>query len=565
MSRNEQILIDQIINQEYSSNGSYKNINSFFELYSASQILKNHDLSYDEIESGICGDTLDGGVDSLYLFINGELIEEDTDITEKFKRNVTIELVIIQSKNETSFSETPIIKLEKVSSNLLKLDFNPADYEQRYNQELLKKFCLFKDAYLKLITKRPELKIKYYYVSKGVDVHPNVKAQIEELKQSVKRILCDAEVTFTTIGASELLAIYRKKDNQVFTLNLAENPLSSQGKVFISLAKLKDYYDFITNNSDEMLRYIFESNVRDYQGKTNVNQDIQKTLRETSSQEDFWWLNNGVTILADDVSAPGGKKLIINNPEIVNGLQTSTEIYLHFKNSAQELSDDDRALLVRVIVPENEESRDRIIRATNSQTPIPKASLRATDAIHRDIEDYLKARNMFYDRRKNYYKNLGKKPCEIISLPFLAQCVMAIALQKPNFSRARPSTLLEDDASYRKLYSESNPVKGYYIAALIGRTVESLLKEQDYLSTSARNNIKFYVVYAISVLITKNLHPGFRALDVVTPDVITKKIQELALKIVLEEYKNLGATDQVAKGKDLISALKDKLRENIEQ
>ena len=60
---------------------------------------------------------------------------------------------------------------------------------------------------------------------------------------------------------------------------------------------------------------------------------------------------------------------------------------------------------MRVIVPGSEESRDKIILATNSQTNIPKSSLRATDAIHRQIELYLKQRNIFYDRRKNYYKS----------------------------------------------------------------------------------------------------------------------------------------------------------------
>ncbi|WGA84291.1 AIPR family protein [Citrobacter braakii] len=192
------------------------------------------------------------------------------------------------------------------------------------------------------------------------------------------------------IGASKIMDIYRQRDNEVFNLKLLETPLSSQGKVFISLVKLKDYFDFITDDNDQIIKHIFEANVRDYQGKTSVNQEIKYTLEDGHPKEDFWWLNNGVTILADDVSAPGGKELIIHNPEIVNGLQTSNEIYNYFSIAKER--DNSRSLLVRVIVPETEESRDKIIRATNSQTPIPKASLRATDSIHRDIEDYLKPR-----------------------------------------------------------------------------------------------------------------------------------------------------------------------------
>jgi hypothetical protein len=85
--------------------------------------------------------------------------------------------------------------------------------------------------------------------------------------------------------------------------------------------------------------------------------------------------------------------LTIEDPQIVNYFQKHNTI------------DEKRNLLVRVIVPPVTESRDRIIKVTNSQTQIPVASLRATERIHRDIEEYLRPHGLFYDRRKNFYKN----------------------------------------------------------------------------------------------------------------------------------------------------------------
>jgi len=562
MSKNDQILIDQIIKQEHKNYPDYKTEDDFFEFYSSSQVLRNYDLSYDEIESGICGTSLDGGADSIYLFINGDLINEDSDIEGNYKRNAIIELVITQSKNEKSFGEDAILKLARLSKNLLDLEFDAAKFKNRYSDTVLSKFQLFKNTYLKLITKKPKLKIKYFYASKGVDVHPNVESQINELKLDVSEILTESDVTFNTVGATELLEIYRKKENEVFSLKLAETPLSSQGKVFISLVRLSDFNKFITDEAGNIIRNIFEANVRDYQGKSNVNLDIKSTLETKGSKEDFWWLNNGVTILADDVSAPGGKELIIHNPEIVNGLQTSTELFRFF--ASESAHEDDRSLLVRVIVPEDEESRDKIIRATNSQTPIPKASLRATDSIHRDIEDYFKPRGLFYDRRKNFYKNEGKKPADIISIPFLAQCVMAITMQKPDFARARPSTLLEDNASYEKLYNKSNDVKSYYFAALLGKKIESFLKSKDSLTTSDKNNIKFYITYSVAAKLTNNKYPGFRALANVEPKDITPEIITNSYDIVLDLYNALGGGDKLAKGQELIKQLKEIVSGDIE-
>src|SRR5690606_29441313 len=124
---------------------------------------------------------------------------------------------------------------------------------------------------------------------------------------------------------------------------------------YVCLVNLRDYYSFITED-DVLSKSIFEPNVRDYQGKTPVNAQIQDSLRETKG-EDFWWLNNGVTVLCSQASV-SSKTLIVENPEIVNGLQTSVEIFKYFNETKHQ--SDDRNILVRVVVPEAN-SRDRII------------------------------------------------------------------------------------------------------------------------------------------------------------------------------------------------------------
>ena len=62
------------------------------------------------------------------------------------------------------------------------------------------------------------------------------------------------------------------------------------------------------------------------------------------------------------------------------------------------MPDDKRMVLVRVIVEKDREKRDEIIRATNRQTNIKHSSFRATEPIHREIEDFLGTINFFYDR-----------------------------------------------------------------------------------------------------------------------------------------------------------------------
>ena len=559
MSKNNQILLDAIIKQEMKDLGEDISLSEFFEFYSALQVLKENELSYDEINAGIAGKSHDGGADSIYLFVNGELIKEDESLTGRYKKNVDIEFVLIQSKYENSFSEEPLLKISRLCRSLFDLDFNPDDYSGRYNEKVLAAFELFKNTYVGLITKKPKLKVSIYYVSKGVDLHPNVEKQATDLETDIKGKLPAASANVYFLGAEKLVKMTQERPNDVFRLKISETPLSTSGQVFIALTNLADYYNFITDDDGKLIRHIFESNVRDYQGKTNVNNEIQDTL-ENPGNEEFWWLNNGVTILASEVAAPGGKELVVHNPEIVNGLQTSSEIHRFYNLNQAKLADENRDVLVRIIVPESEETRDRIIRATNSQTPIPKSSLRATDQVHRQIEDFLKSRGLFYDRRKNFYKNEGKKPKEIISVPFMSQCLISVLMQKPNFARARPSTLLEDDESYSKLFHKNNDLQSYYLVAKLGRNIEEKLKKDKKYTTTEIADIKFYILYTVTCLMAQSLYPKSNQLSKLQPDNLSDGMFDYALATTYDLYSELGGTNKVAKGAKLIEKLKEKIR-----
>ena len=558
MPTNDQILLNEILTQEAANFDEPLTESEFFEFFSSIQILKEFELGYDEIRAGMAGASNDGGADSLYLFVNGDLVKEDSNVKEKYKKNPDIEFVLIQSKREQGFGEDALLKFSRLCSNLLDLDFNREDFAGRYNDNVLSAFELFRDTYVALITKKPSLKISIYYASMGSDIHPNVESQANDLKRDVLAKLPIAAVEVLFVGANDLVRLSQERPNEVHRLPTSEAPLSTSEKVFIALTNIAEYHRFISEDG-KLMRHIFESNVRDYQGKTYVNKEIQETL-EKGENEEFWWLNNGVTILGTHAIAPGGKELVIHNPQIVNGLQTSYEIFRYFSNNQEKLEHESRSVLVRVIVPESEETRDRIIKATNSQTPIPKSSLRATDQIHRNIEEYFKPRGLYYDRRKNFYKNEGKKPKEIISLPFLSQCLMATLLQRPDTARARPSTLLENDDSYGKLFHPNNSLEIYFLIAYWGRETENLLKELRKYSTSEINDIKFYVLYHCACILSESLYPSSGKMVGLSRDNLSRDAIIAAAVQCYDLYRELGGTDKVAKGIELLEKLKDKLK-----
>lgn len=556
---NSQILIKECVAQSFRDSDEYDDEASFFEYFSSSQILKDYDLSDDEIENGIVGSSGDGGCDSIYIFLNKNLVLPDQIDSIIPSKESKVEMVIIQSKRETSFKESAIQKWKDVSNNLLSLSNSLSDFTTRYNDDVRESFGFFRDLYTKLLRSRVKLEFKYIYVSYAEELHQNVKQQAEELRGLVCKLFPNAKVNIEFVGAAELYDKYNTPAETIVNLPLAEVPIAlGKNKNYVGLVSLKDYYRFIVSEDNILRRKFFEANVRDYQGRNNVNSSIRETL-ETGQSEDFWWLNNGITILTSEAMLVNNRELQLTNPEIVNGLQTSNEIYLYFKNNLNLLDSETRNVLVRIIVPDSEESRDNIIFATNNQTNIPKASLRVTDPIHLQIELYLKGRGLFYDRRKNYYKNQGKKPSEIIGVSFLGQCLITLFLKKTDYARARPSTILTDDDSYNKLYIENQDLDVFYRCAVLGKKVQKNLKRTIQYTSAEKSDILFYLLYGVVANSIKKNNITIADIKHLDIDSITDDVISEVKDKIYNIYKENGGNGRVAKSSEFVNKVDEVL------
>ena len=104
MPTNSQIILDGVLQQHHSDIDPQVTADVFFEFFTAQQVLKDFDLSYDEIESGLVGAGGDGGIDGIYLMVNGDLVQEDSDYSN-FRKDIVIDLVILQSKTHSGWAK----------------------------------------------------------------------------------------------------------------------------------------------------------------------------------------------------------------------------------------------------------------------------------------------------------------------------------------------------------------------------------------------------------------------------------------------------------------------------
>ncbi|MFC6014834.1 AIPR family protein [Plantactinospora solaniradicis] len=322
-------------------------------------------------------------------------------------------------------------------------------------------------------------------------------------------------------------------------MHLAENPLSTDiAGGYVAVVRLAEYEKFITGRHGELDSTLFEANVRDYEGETIVNKSIQETLESTDTSEDFWWLNNGVTIVASRVQ-PANKVLELESPQIVNGLQTSTEIY---KRRTVPYQSDRRSILVKIIEANDNAARERIIRATNSQTAFGPSTLRATDRVQRLIEEYLDTQGLYYERRRRYYFNLGKPVERIVSIDQMGQAVLSVLAQMPHIARSSPSKIF-DQGIYELVFRPDHELATYYACIKILRAAGDFLVVDG--GVGVVEDFQYHLAMLLGIALTGHEQPGTKDVARLADEDFTTSTARELLKLIQEEYAKANRSKKI--------------------
>lgn len=474
MAKNDIILIDNIIKERMEAVFPSSDKGEVFEFLASEQILKDFDLTKEEISQGNVDGKDDGGIDSIFIFINGNLLSDIQDFQWP-KRYCKITIYVITSKHHDTFKQEVVNNEYATISEFFDFAKNNDELLSRYNEDLLSKRELIIEAYSKVASSLDSLQFNFYYCSRGDSefVGENIIARTEQIKNKLSTFFSNCSSDYFFLGSSEILSIFRQKPEFEMALPFV-GIISQKEECSIVLCKLSDYYLFISDENKKLKKYLFDSNVRDYMGLNRVNEDIMETLRRKDSKTDFWWLNNGITILSTS-AINVGNSLKIQNVQIVNGLQTSQTIHRHF--SETEDVGDDRSVVLKIITQTNPIIRDAIIRSTNNQTSIELTSLFATDKIQRDIEDIMKQQGLYYERRANYYSNQDIDPQLIFDMLYLASGYVSLILKAPERGANFKQKNFKDPQKYNLIYNSKDSLLIWPKLAIILRKTDSVLSD----------------------------------------------------------------------------------------
>jgi hypothetical protein len=515
---NEVLLLEARLQEQKSRTHPDLSDDDYFLISSVDTVLRSRGLSNQEIESGIVEGGNDGGIDAVYIFQDGNLIEDNSSLGASERPQLALE--IMQAKNEHGFKELAIQRLIDHLPLLLQLDRSD-NLSAEFNDRVLEQFDVFRTLFLRLSSKFPALTIRVHYITKAVEPpHDKVSRKAERLKQSVKALFPEASIHVDLVGAADLNRRARERPSSVLSIKVSEGPMSAEKGGLICLVSLAEYFNFITDSEQRLRDEIFEENVRGYEGETLINRGIGDSLRQgDSSRADFWWLNNGVSVLGRRVQATGKKLVVIEDPQIVNGLQTSRNIYQYFRRIAKNNNDREehregvlRQILVRIIEAEDEALAAQIIKATNSQNRVSIASLRATEPFQRNIEEFFRQRGLYYERKKNQYKNQGRARRDIVEVLELAQALGAIILRQPHTARGKPSALVRDRL-YARVFNPNTPLQAYWNSIQVMRRIDEFLQRRpETPNRQERSNLRFHVARAASAFGVRAARPRPRAI-----------------------------------------------------
>lgn len=136
MAKNDAILIDGIIDDRIEQGIPSSKRDECFEFLAFEQILKDEDLSIDEIQSGIVDGKADGGIDGFFIFVNGHLLQDVDDFLWP-KSFVEVKIIIVTCKHHDTFKKATIDSLIATFTEFFDFTNSNDGLKGSYNEALL--------------------------------------------------------------------------------------------------------------------------------------------------------------------------------------------------------------------------------------------------------------------------------------------------------------------------------------------------------------------------------------------------------------------------------------------
>ncbi|MGG0887942.1 AIPR family protein [Brevibacillus parabrevis] len=492
------------------------------------------------------------GIDGIAFIVNDNLVLNKADIELYSKsKSLDVKILFIQTKTEESYDSGKILKtIEAVQNFFADKSMLPKNDPIKNAIEIYEELMDYSNSkYLRKSS--PEVFIYYATAARPCE---------DEL---IFNLISSQEKKFTTIspdvktvsihllGGEHIIESYSEVENRVEVNILFKNTLSLDKieqveQSYLGYLPCDEYLKIITDSQGNLRRRLFYENVRDYQGPdNNVNKEICETLTNKELKAKFILLNNGVTIVTKHFKSLGSNAFEMRDFQIVNGCQTSNEIY----NAKESISD--VLVPVKIIHTTDPDLISMIVRATNRQTPVPEEAFIALEKYHKRLQTLFDTYSrempisLHYERRSGElnFQEKNLLSYQKVNLHSLIRAVTSVYFLDPHVVyNNNPANILRNRRE--RLFQEDHKPEIYYLSNyLLAKFVE--LQNKNVLSYGDYK-IRYYVIMVARFILSghNKVHElNSKDIEKDAKKIIDhlKKDEQLVIKAFLEAKKIVNA------------------------
>jgi len=438
-----------------------------FVVYGHSLIMNQGPASFD------MDDMVDGGQDKQ---IDAFTIEE---------RDGKADVYITQVTTSDSFSSTKLIQL----GNGLRwvLEARRSEIDQLPNIELKDKIIQFRQIQTDIGPSNISIHVSFIANTESTTASDEFNHEKDRILQEYDNEVYE-KFTLNTIGISELTSLAKTRDTRARSvdadLKIKFDRNSASAISYFSQGLKGGVYTIsgmeiakLVNSHPEGT--VFDMNIRQYLGtRGTVNRDILDTASGDKGYE-FWFLNNGITIVCDKFDAvldPDNPILKITNLQIVNGCQTASTLGTALTAGVLKK---DVNVIVRVYETNDNDLVGKIVLTTNNQNHITSRNLRANDAIQVNLGEAFAMHGYYYERKPRQFDSV-KDTEKLFTNEEVGQAYLALKLRDPSDARSRKYKLW--DELNKDVFTDA-PIEQYLLSAILVRKTHQWLRNSPHVKS----------------------------------------------------------------------------------
>lgn len=447
-----------------------------FEHFANYCVISKHYRNTFALDSIHTGGGRDGALDGIAIIVNGQIIEDVDELIDVVESagHLDCDILFVQAKTSSSFSGA------EIGHFILGVKDFLSDTPELVQNEFVKNAKTIWDAVIEhsalMHNRRPNCWLYYVTTGRWQD-DQNLTAVIRSGKTEIEDSGLFQKVIFHSLGADEIQRLFHETKNKLsttvsFQSRVTLPDIEGVSEAYLGFLPFREFLKLVQDDAGRAFS-IFDENVRDFLGENQVNRKIAKSLRD-GKYELFSILNNGVTLVASSLT-PAGNRFTIRDYQIVNGCQTTNVL-----RRSSELKGIERVSVpVKIIVTDNDDIKNEVTIATNSQTEVKAEQMEALTQFQKKLELYYQSIagpfQLYYERRtKQYASNQTVRKTQVITIPMQIKAFAAAYLNVPHSVSGYYGTIVKRFRG--QIFSSEHQLSPYYSSALCYYRLEAFFR-----------------------------------------------------------------------------------------